>query len=106
MIVRAGIGQWPERASARALDLPGGPVLPSDTGSDRPSHDQLFGAGNAARRIEPAINWRASRAIPSLAVTLTRRTLRAILIQARSFAGQPVSTSPRVSGKYRLAPYT
>jgi hypothetical protein len=40
MIVRAGMGQWPERAAA-------------------------------ARRIESAINWQASRAIPSLAVTLT-----------------------------------
>ena len=47
MIVRAGIGQWPGRASERALDLPSGPVLTSDTGTDRLS------PRSALRRRQP-----------------------------------------------------
>ncbi len=47
MIGRAGIGQWSDQASARALHLPGGPLLTSETGSDRLSPDQLFGGGGS-----------------------------------------------------------
>lgn len=85
MIVRAGIGQWLGRASARALDLPGGPVLTSDTGSDRLPPDQLFGAGNrgAADRAGHQLAGQPCDPIPGRHETTVRESadqVRAMLI--------------------------
>jgi len=71
MTVRAGLGQCPERASARP-GLAGRSSAHKRYGQRSPVPPISSSAqATAARRIEPAINWRASRAIPSLAVTLT-----------------------------------